>query len=709
MSTTIQPPNLYICYGSETGNSKAIATRIFKECSEEKFTPETFLYTLDEFLSKYKLRDRARTLKKTPSSNNLEQLLDLNEKINLVIVCSTTGNGDPPQNADAFYRFIRLKSTPNNLLQNVNYAILGLGDSNYDLFNNAAISIDKRITELGGKRFSYRGEADEVVGLEQVVEPWIAQLYEALRKNYRFFLEKEENNKKKEDNEEEEEENNGNSHFSPRSVNSYLNITKRNKRSSTLLKQVTSVLLAKDNVTSKEEESVAAFVKESIVSPDEDKEEWKRIANYFGQPNICFSTITGARYLTTTESSKQVLHIELDISSLPLAEEESTFRYEPGDSIGILCENDEEHVQRMLLKLKEIETIPKDLDVDDEIEIKCLDEHNKGLFYIDASERITLKRLFTRRVDIMSPVTVPMLQMLAKYCKNQMEKNEILKLAFDLNLYTTRIVKQHANLYDVLSWFSSCKPPLNHLLQELQPIAPRYYSIASSPIKHPDEVHIAFSIVKYETPPPIRAQKEGCCTSWLQNKAKEFWGSEEKITLPLFLKKSPAFKLPRELKTPIIMIGPGTGVVPFRGFLQHRECMLSKKQEDDVNWLFYGCRSIRSDFLYHHEFRQFETSSFVNLNLLVASSREADVGGGVWYGGTYVQDYILEYASIIVELMMMKKACLYVCGDAQSMASQVDRVLHQIVEEECDMSSEEAKQIVKQWKEEGRYLKEVWC
>ena len=106
--------------------------------------------------------------------------------------------------------------------------------------------------------------------------------------------------------------------------------------------------------------------------------------------------------------------------------------------------------------------------------------------------------------------------------------------------------------------------------------------------------------------------------------------------------------------------------------------------------------------------RYFETSCFVNLNLLVASSREANSGGGIWYGGSYVQDYLKEYSSNIVETMIMKKGFLYVCGDAQGMATQVNRVLHQIVEDECGYSPEEAKKVVQQWQSEGRYLKEVW-
>ncbi|KAG2382676.1 hypothetical protein C9374_005256 [Naegleria lovaniensis] len=696
MSTT----PLIICYGSETGNSKAIATRIYKACSELQFCKDTQLQTLNEFATIYKLRDRAKTIKQPTATDNTSPHI-LDSKVNMIIICSTTGNGDVPQNADSFYRFIKLKSTPAQFFENLSYSILGLGDSNYDLFCNAARNIDKRLLELGAERIGSRAEADEVVGLEVSVEPYIAQVLQSLRKIYSTEHVETESKASITDSVD--------TARSPHGAE-YLTIVRADKMS--------------DNAQSDDlnyyslrlEELFGSHCDSSEDNLIYESDEHVPTSTVAQTPTIFFSSIRGARYLTTTESSKQVLHLELDMANAPMSQEAS-FKYEPGDALGIFCENDQEHVDLLIEKLKErgsFKLSPNDQPISDTdpISVKCTDDSKRCIFpkHISSLENeiVNVRTILTKRVDIMSPVTVPMLQVLAKYCSNFSEKNAILKLTFDTALYNTQIVKQRANLFDILSWYPSCKPSLSHLLQELPPLLPRYYSISSSPIKHPDEAHIAFSIIKFETPPPYHTIRHGSCTSWLQNKAKKFWSSEEQVKIPVFVKPSPNFRLPENLNTPIIMIGPGTGVVPFRGFLQHRECMLDKKQSDGINWLFFGCRSMKSDFLYREDLRDFETNSFVNLNLLVASSREADSGGGIWYGGSYIQDYLREYAANIVEMMTMKKGVLYVCGDAQGMAPQVNRVLHQIIEEECNYTPEQAKHVVSEWQETGRYLKEVW-
>ena len=742
--TTNQQQPLVICYGSETGNSKAIATRIFKDALEQQIAPDIHLFSLNEYATHYKLRDRVKILKSSSdaAANTTPSGHILDSKSYMVIICSTTGNGDAPQNADSFFRFIKLKTTPPNFFSNVSFSVLGLGDSNYDLFCNAARNIDKRISELGGERILPRGEADEVVGLEVSVEPYIAQIFQQLRKIY--------STAKQQPVASEDTAQTpvslpptttpslptpltssarpiGNSSITSSSSTGNTEPTDETAARRRLSSSSGKLQLeALSSLVSSSPSSASTYLAVERINEEPTQEEslleyyhsLHSIDNIDKNQAVFYANIHGARYLTTTESSKQVLHLELDITDSPLDDTSGgKFRYEPGDSLGVYCENDHEHVDALLHLLHQRGSIPFGMTDRCPIRIRCSVESKRCIFPMhiapltsesSLSAPTCLRTIFTRRVDIMSPVTIPMLQVLSKYTSDQEEKSSILKLTFDTNAYDTQIIKQRANLFDVLTRYPSCRPPLSHLLQELSPITPRFYSISSSPIKHPDEAHIAFSVVKFETPPPLRSTKIGCCTSWLQNKAKKFWSSEEQVRVPVFIKPSPSFRLPKNVNTPIIMVGPGTGVVPFRGFLQHRECMLDKKQDENTNWLFYGCRSIKSDFLYRDDLRDFETSGFVNLTLLVASSREADVGGGIWYGGSYVQDYMRECAANIVEIMIMKKGYLYVCGDAQGMATQVNRVLHQIVEEECGYTPEQAKELVHSWQKEGRYLKEVW-
>jgi len=143
----------YILYGSQTGNSEDIATGLSTVCTEELNIPNVQIGTLNSI------------------SKNLEDVKN-NARL-LLIVCSTTGNGDAPENADLFWRAIKLRSVAKNMLENVPYCVLGLGDTNYDKFCYMGKSIDKRLHELGGSRVMPVACADEATGLEEVVNPWL--------------------------------------------------------------------------------------------------------------------------------------------------------------------------------------------------------------------------------------------------------------------------------------------------------------------------------------------------------------------------------------------------------------------------------------------------------------------------------------------------------------------------------------------------------
>ena len=150
-----------VVFGSQTGNSEAIAKRISKDLKTLKIENE--IESLNKFLLKFEKYEKSR--------NYI-----------LIIVCSTTGNGDIPENSEKFFRYIKKKTHPSDLLSNVTYAVLGLGDSNYTKYQYIPKQIDDIFTKMGAKKFYKRGEADEAVGLENVVEPWIINLFPILEK-----------------------------------------------------------------------------------------------------------------------------------------------------------------------------------------------------------------------------------------------------------------------------------------------------------------------------------------------------------------------------------------------------------------------------------------------------------------------------------------------------------------------------------------------
>lgn len=154
---------LQITYGSQTGNSEAIAKRISIDL-KLKYKIDNEYLVLNQFLSK---------LQKFPENKN--------EKFFVVIVCSTTGNGDSPSNADKFVRWIKRKTHSSDLLDNLYYTILGLGDSNYSRYQYIPRQIDEIFTKLGAKKFYPKAEADEAYGLESVVEPWVEKLPEIFK------------------------------------------------------------------------------------------------------------------------------------------------------------------------------------------------------------------------------------------------------------------------------------------------------------------------------------------------------------------------------------------------------------------------------------------------------------------------------------------------------------------------------------------------
>jgi methionine synthase reductase len=233
--------------------------------------------------------------------------------------------------------------------------------------------------------------------------------------------------------------------------------------------------------------------------------------------------------------------------------------------------------------------------------------------------------------------------------------------------------EQVPTLLDLLITFPSCKPPLERLLDVLPSHQPRYYSIANSPLVNRDLLHFAFNIVDYRTPDPYNVRKYGVCTPWLDNLSGYVKERNKRISLsteiniPIFIKPNPnGFAVPSDISRPIIMIGPGTGVAPFVGFIQHREQqIIAKRKLNNIEktfgemWLFYGCRDIEKDYLYREELERFSKHGVLK-ELLVAVSRAPNAG--LNGNPKYVQDLLRKRGQEIYELLDQKNAMIFVCG-----------------------------------------------
>ena len=214
----------------------------------------------------------------------------------------------------------------------------------------------------------------------------------------------------------------------------------------------------------------------------------------------------------------------------------------------------------------------------------------------------------------------------------------------------------------------------------------RLYSIASSPKAHPEEVHLTVGVVRYHT---HGRERKGVCSTYLAERISK--GKKAQV----FVTKNKKFKLPANNQTPIIMVGPGTGIAPFRAFIEERKATKAKGE----NWLFFGDQHYLTDFLYQNEWKSYLDEGILT-KLDVAFSRDQNEK-------VYVQNRMLERSKELFR-WIEEGAYFYVCGDAKRMANDVDVALHNIIEKEGALKEEEAKAYVKKLKVEKRYLRDVY-
>lgn len=239
--------------------------------------------------------------------------------------------------------------------------------------------------------------------------------------------------------------------------------------------------------------------------------------------------------------------------------------------------------------------------------------------------------------------------------------------------------------------FPSAKPSLGVFFGSIAPrLQPRFYSISSSSAKHPGSIHVTCAVVR-EVMPTGRVH-EGVCSYWLKRAAV---GTQ----VPIFVRRS-SFKLPEDPQAAVLMVGPGTGLAPFRGFIQEREQLQLDHQELGPTVLYFGCRNRAHDFIYEAELRAAEEAGVLT-ELQVAFSREGPAKD-------YVQHHLERNADKVYTLLKKRNTHLYLCGDAKHMAKDVHRAIVALVQQCGEMSGTQAEAFVKELSDTGRYLKDVW-
>jgi sulfite reductase (NADPH) flavoprotein alpha-component len=244
---------------------------------------------------------------------------------------------------------------------------------------------------------------------------------------------------------------------------------------------------------------------------------------------------------------------------------------------------------------------------------------------------------------------------------------------------------QTHHLIDILKAIPDANPSPEELCEKLLPLMPRFYSIASSPKMFPHEIHLTVASLIY---PTAHGNRRGVGSHFLCHYA------DTSTSIPLYVQPSNGFTLPADSDASIILIGPGTGVAPFRAFLQERIAL----QHEGRNWLFFGERNRSTDFYYADYWLELEKQGHLRLSL--AFSRDSQEK-------TYVQHLLWEQRDAIWD-WIQSGAYLYVCGDASKMAKDVDATLLKIVSDQGGMIEEDARAWLKALRKERRYLQDVY-
>ncbi|KAG8122804.1 hypothetical protein E2320_018254 [Naja naja] len=257
------------------------------------------------------------------------------------------------------------------------------------------------------------------------------------------------------------------------------------------------------------------------------------------------------------------------------------------------------------------------------------------------------------------------------------------------------VVESRRNILAILQDTPSLRPPIDHLCELLPRLQARYYSIASTSKVDPDSIHICAVVVEYTT--KTNRVNKGVATNWLLNKQPNENG--HKSIVPLYVRKS-QFRLPFKSNTPVIMIGPGTGIAPFIGFIKERGWLKQQGKEVGETVLYFGCRHEKEDYIYKEELAKFvKEGALTQLNVAFSRDQPEKI---------YVQHLLKKNKEHVWKLISEGNGHIYVCGDARNMARDVQNAFYEIVAEYGKMNQQQAVDYVKKLMTKGRYSLDVW-
>ncbi|XP_010170006.2 methionine synthase reductase [Antrostomus carolinensis] len=600
--------------------------------------------------------------------------------------------------------------------------VLGLGDSEYTFFCNGGKTVDRRLQELGAQRFYDTGLADDCVGLELVVDPWIDGLWLALKEV--FLLQKEKESMSSDAV--------SRSPAAALHVGHELNLSSEVQnlkledervRSSDVLTQkpADTHLVASTRDTepslvrsvppvSQSALNIPALPPEYIEVQFQDTHgQNPHLSSLISEGKVFEVPVTKAVQLTRGDAIKTALLLELDTA-------DTVFDYQPGDAFCVICPNN----------ISEVEELLQILGLSDKGEYFVCVNVKQGTKKKGATrpqhipERSTLKFLLTWCLEIRAIPKKAFLRALVECTSDVGEKRRLQELCSRQGAsdYTCFIRDSNVCLLDLLHAFPSCKPSLNLLIEHLPKLQARSYSVSSSNLYQPGKLCFVFNIVEFPACPTRPISRKGVCTGWLaelvapllhpsKNTLDTKGGSHTTEKISIFAHPNNTFHLPADPSVPFMMVGPGTGISPFIGFLQHRQKLREEHTDWEFGetWLFFGCRHQDRDYLFKDELRCFLENGTLT-HLKVCFSRDASTAEVA--PPKYVQDVIRLYAKEVTRVLLKEKGYFYVCGDKKHMADSVSDAVVDILSMEMEVDKLEAMKILAMLREEKRYLQDVW-
>ncbi|NXN07377.1 MTRR reductase, partial [Indicator maculatus] len=486
-----------LLYATQKGQAKAIAEEIWQQAGAHGL--EADMHCMSE-MDKYDLET---------------------EKAPVVIVISTTGTGDPPDTARKFVKKIQDRTLPPDHFAHLQYGLLGLGDSEYTFFCNGGKTVDRRLQELGAQHFYNTGLADDCVGLELVVDPWIDGLWLALKEA--FLLQKEKEGMSSVVNAV------SSSHsVAPPIVHEpnlssqveNLKIEDEGVRSSDVLSQkLDDICLAASTIdtepslvhsvppVSQSALNVPALPPEYIEVQFQDTHgENPHPSSLISEGSTFEVPVTKAVQLTREDAIKTALLLELDIA-------DTIFDYQPGDAFCVMCPNSANEVEELLHVLGLSEKGEYFVSV----KVKQGTKKKGATHPQHIPERSTLKFILTWCLEIRAVPKKAFLRALVECTRDAGEKRRLQELCSRQGAadYTRFIRDSNVCLLDLLRAFPSCKPSLNLLIEHLPKLQARSYSVSSSNLYRPGKLSFVFNIVEFPVCPSRRVSRKGVCTGWL--------------------------------------------------------------------------------------------------------------------------------------------------------------------------------------------------